>query len=161
MIGRFTALLVAALAVVGLSTTAPAQAGWNAAGAGTGKQAAMTMPTGTAPTVTMTTAVVGLGLVRTYTVTWPKTELHAGMPVTAYRVTRTSTLGVPLLSGGTCSGVTVLGLGFPTYVPADVAAVAHSCTDTSAVDLGVVRYAITPVFGNWVGTTSVWSAPLG
>jgi len=160
MIGRFTALLVAAVAVVGLSGTTPAQAAWGTAGVGAGRQAAMTMPTGSAPTVTMTTAVVGLGLVRTYTVTWPRTELHAGMPVTAYRVTRTSTLGVAVLSGGTCSGVTVLGLGFPTYVPADVAALTHSCTDTSAVDLGVVRYAITPVYGNWVGTPSVWSAPV-
>lgn len=160
MIHRLAALLVVAVAVAGLAAT-PAQASWSSAGAGAGRQVAMTMSAGNAPTVTMASAtVLGLGVVRTYTLTWPRSDVSSGTPVTGYRITRTSTLGPAVLGTGTCTGITVVGLGLPAYVPANPSASTQSCTDISTVDLGVVRYAITPVYGNWTGSPSAPSTPV-
>ena len=158
MPARLAALSVALTAVLTLHTPNAAQAAWNNTGQGQAAQSAMMMPTASAPTVTMAT---GLGLARTYTVTWPKTEVHAGVPVTGYRIARTSTLGSALLGSGSCQGVTLLGLGAPVYVPANTAAAVQACTETAVVDLGTVRYSVTPVYGRWTGPSSSWSLPVG
>lgn len=155
---RLGVLALAFLAALGLLGTAPARAAWNNTGSGPAVQSAMVMPASLTPTVTMAN---GLGLVRTYTVTWPRTEVQTGVPVTGYTITRTSTRGSAVLGLGTCQGISLLGLGAPVYVPAEAAAAMQSCTEIAVVDLGVVRYSVTPVYGRWTGSSSAWSFPVG
>lgn len=158
MTSRLGVLALALLATLGLLGAGPARAAWNNTGSGPAAQSAMVMPASLTPTVTMAS---GLGLVRTYTVTWPRTEVHSGVPVTGYKITRTSTLGGAVLGLGSCQGVSLLGLSTPVYVPANAAAAMQSCTELAVVDLGVVRYSVTPVYGRWTGTSSAWSLPVG
>ena len=153
MLARLASLLLAASAVVVLGATPPAEAAWATTGVGPAVQKAMAMPAGTTPlSVTGTSfGVVG----RSYTITWPTAWLHSGRPATGYIVSRQSSLlGLALLSGGSCAGLLTLG----RYLPADAAAATQSCTDESLVTLGTVRYSVTPVYGNWRGTPSAWTA---
>lgn len=152
MLRRIASLALLLLASWSL-TTPDATAAWTTRSAGTAAQAATTMPAGPVPTVT-TATVLGVGYV--YTLTWPTTRVHSATPVTGYRITRTSQAG-PVLGLGTCSGVTVVGLGAPAYVPVNAAAPQQSCTDIAVLPLGQVRYTVTPVYGRWTGTPSGWS----
>ncbi|MGY1986470.1 hypothetical protein ACI792_09615 [Blastococcus sp. SYSU DS0669] len=155
MLHRMGVPLLVVVAVV-LGTAAPAPATWaTRAAAGPAVVAAAVMPPGEQPTAS------GSGvLTRSFTVTW-RTSHVAGVPVTGYVVRRTSSLlGAGLVSEGTCSGVSLLGIDAPVYVPADPAAETQSCTDTSLVSLGTVSYTVTPVLERWLGTPSPWSAPV-
>ncbi|MQA33009.1 hypothetical protein [Modestobacter roseus] len=156
MRARLTALaaVVAAVlaTVLALGHATPAHAQWHTSGAGPARQAAVRMPAGPVPTVTMRVDV-RLGYV--YTLTWPTATLHDGQPVTGYVVSRDR--GGALLATGTCAGPTLLGIGLTGYAPTDPAAPTQSCTDVTLTPLGAVRYTITPVYGRWKGTASSWS----
>lgn len=157
MLRRLTSAAIALVAIALVASVAvfaagPAQAAWSSVGAGPAAQVATAMPAGPVPSVTMS---YGLGVGYVYRLTWPVSMLHAGRPVTGYRIARS--VGGALVGVGTCSGVTLAGMGAPVYVPADVSASVQSCTDTSLVALTSVRYTITPVYERWVGTASPWS----
>lgn len=154
MLARLTTAVIALVASFAVLAAGPVQAAWSSTGAGPAAQTATAMPSGPTPTVTMSYSV-GVGYV--YRLTWPVSMLHAGRPVTGYRISRS--VGGSLLGIGTCSGVTVAGLGAPVYVPSDAGAAAHTCTDISLVPLTAVRYTVTPVYEKWVGTASPWSMP--
>ncbi|NIH70312.1 hypothetical protein [Modestobacter marinus] len=154
MLARLTTAVITFVCSFAVLAAGPVQAAWSSAGAGLAAQTATAMPSGPTPTVTMSYSL-GVGYI--YRLTWPASMLHAGRPVTGYRISRS--VGGSLLGIGTCSGVTVTGLGAPIYVPSDVGADAYTCTDVSLVPLTAVRYTVTPVYEKWVGTASPWSMP--
>ena len=152
MLARPLSLLLAASAVLVLGAPPPAEAAWATTGVGQASETAMAMPSGTPP---VSVTGVSFGAVgRAYTITWPTAWLHAGRPATGYVIHRDSSLlGTALLSGGSCAGL----LTATRYLPADTMAATQSCTDESLVTLGTVRYAVTPVYGNWHGAASAWT----
>ena len=154
MLHRMGVPALVVVAVV-LGTAAPAPAAWGTTAAGPAVVAATVMPQGNQPTAS------GSGLLtRSFTVTW-RTSRLAGVPVTGSVIRRhSSLLGAGLVSGGTCSGTSLVGTDSPVYQPADKGGEQLSCTDTSLVSLGTVSYSVTPVFERWSGAPSPWSTPV-
>ena len=113
------------------------------------------MPAGdaSAPTVT----VFGVyPAARTFTVTWATARPFGGRPATGYVLTRNATLSDAAMDSGTCKGTVVHGVP-GVYVPADPGAATQTCTDSTTLNLGSVRYTVTPVWTRWVGTASAAS----
>ena len=151
----------AALAVLlpgglALSPTPKASAAWRLTSpAAPAMAAATTVAAGQAPTV----RGVNLGVLGyQFTVSWPASSMMNGQPVTGYVVTGMSSASggsASVLASGTCAGVNLLGFGVGAAVP-HIAGAIQSCTDGSLVNLGTVKYQVTPVYGNWRGTPSPW-----
>jgi hypothetical protein len=94
---------------------------------------------------------------RTFTVTWNTARPFGGRPATGYVLTRTATLSNAAMDTGTCRGVVTDGVP-GVYVPASPGAATQTCTDSTTLYLGAVRYTVTPVHGRWVGAASAASA---
>ncbi|MGX5657572.1 hypothetical protein ACWKWC_22565 [Geodermatophilus nigrescens] len=144
-------LLLAALLAGQIAASSPARAAWTIPGGGTAQAAAAAIPAPATPTVTG----AGLPLARTFTVTWSAPP-PGPVPITGYRVTRTSSLlGAGLIGQGTCTGLTVLG-GISLAQPIQSSGT-FACTDVTVGNLGLVQYTVTPVYERWIGPTSAWS----
>lgn len=160
MLHRLLTLTVAlAVLLTGSLALAPAPdaaAAWRLTSAAT---PAMAKATAIAAQRSPTVRGVDLGtLGYRYTVSWPASAMMNGQSVTGYLVTRMSPAvggGTSALAGGTCAGISILGLGAGPAVPHAASAI-QSCTDDSLVNLGAVKYQITPVYGNWRGQPSTW-----
>ncbi len=153
--------LLAVLALLVLAAGAPgplpeAAAAWAVPGAGPATGAATVMPAGSpvAPTVSATGVYPAA---RTFTVTWNTARPFGGRPATGYVLTRTATLSNAAMDTGTCRGVVTDGVP-GVYVPASPGAATQTCTDSTTLYLGAVRYTVTPVHGRWVGAASAASA---
>ena len=122
------------VATIFLLTAPVAAAGWVVPSTAGGRGRALIMPSGQAASASVTG--------RNVTVTWTKSTLPNGTDVQDYQVTRynasSGASSSPLTS---CSG-NVTGL---------------TCTETGAPS-GSWKYAITPRWNNWVGTTGPQSA---
>jgi hypothetical protein len=141
-----------ALAVGPLGPPPEASAAWAVAGGAVLSGQAASMPAGstTAPWVT---AAGIYPAVRTFTVTWPTARPYGGRPATGYVLKRTATLSNAPMDTGSCTGAVSDGVS-GVYVPADPGAATQTCTDSTTLNLGSVRYTVAPVWGRWVGAPS-------
>lgn len=153
---RLLAVLALLLLAAGpLGTPPQAAAAWGTSGAAvlTGQAARMPVASPAAPTV----GVAGVyPAARTFTVTWTTAWPYGGRPATGYVLTRTATLSNAAMDTGSCKGEVVQGVP-GVYVPATPRAATQTCTDTTTLNLGSVRYTVTPVHGRWVGNASAAS----
>jgi hypothetical protein len=126
-------LLAGAIGALVALAPGVALAAWTGHGSGTGAVKADSMPTGSAPSVSVTG--------RNVTVSWSASTI-GGMAVAGYTVRRydAGTLSLQTIGAG-CSG----------------AIAALTCTE-AAVPPGSWRYTITPNQGQWIGTEGAKSA---
>jgi hypothetical protein len=157
---RRSSVLLAVLLVclVMVVDAGPAAAGWSVTGTGPARSTARSMPTIAAPTVAKSTASSGI----VYTVQWSAAGVGTGQPVVGYLVRRTIFPGTAQaryenIASGTCAGTTY-GSWSQVYLPASPTTGAQSCTDPEGYAKGQVTYNVTPVYQQWIGTTSPESA---
>ncbi|MDQ4145214.1 MAG: hypothetical protein M3198_16035 [Actinomycetota bacterium] len=122
--------VVALVAILGCALAAPASASWGLRSTGSGFGKAAVMPSGVAPS----TSVTG----RKVTVTWRESSLPGGGGVQNYRVRRYSASSGVVQNVNSSCDANVDGL---------------SCTE-AGVPAGSWAYTVTPREGNWVGTES-------
>ncbi|SDN45456.1 hypothetical protein SAMN05660642_04872 [Geodermatophilus siccatus] len=144
--------LLPALAAGPLGPPPEASAAWAVAGEAVLPGQAARMPAGSTTAPSVTAAGVHPA-VRTFTVTWPTVRPFGGRPATGYVLERTATLSNAPMDTGSCTGAVSDGV----YVPADPGAATQTCTDSTTLNLGSVRYTVAPVRGRWVGTPSTAS----
>jgi hypothetical protein len=123
-----TAVIIAAAA-----QPAAAIATWAHTGSGSPSAKAVSMPTGSTPTASVSN--------RSVTVSWSASTMPGGGAVSGYTVKRYDTNGNLQTIGSGCSG----------------AVSALTCTETS-VPSGSWRYTVTPTKNNWVGGESSQSS---
>ena len=152
---RAVGTVVVAVAVAAATCPQPVAAAWSVPPSqGPAGSAAAALDVQATPVV----GAAGLSATRTFTVTWADAP-PGPVPVTGYVVSRTSSLlGAGLVSSGTCTGTTLAGVVGVVRPP--LSGGTRSCTDVALVQLGVVRYAVTPVYERWVGPRSDWSNPV-
>jgi hypothetical protein len=122
------AVAIATSLVVG--PTSAALAAWSLPGSGFGAAAAATMPSGTAPTASVSA--------RSVTLNWTAANMSNSTAVAGYVVNRYSTInGTKATVGSGCSGVIA----------------ATTCTELN-VPAGTWYYTETPVQLSWTGTES-------
>ena len=124
---RLSRSILVTFVVAALTCVGPAAlAAWNKSGNGQGEAKATSMPSGNAPTGTVSN--------RTLTVTWTAVTMPGGIPVDGYKVFRYNAGGTAFPVTGSCTG-TVAGL---------------ACTET-AMAPGDWRYTVAPVYRLWQG----------
>ena len=124
---RLSRSILVTFVVAALTCVGPAAlAAWNKSGNGQGEAKATSMPSGNAPTGTVSN--------RTLTVTWTAVTMPGGIPVDGYKVFRYNAGGTAFPVTGSCTG-TVAGL---------------TCTET-AMAPGDWRYTVAPVYRLWQG----------
>jgi len=124
---RLSRSILVTFVVAALTCVGPAAlAAWNKSGNGQGEAKATSMPSGNAPTGTVSN--------RTLTVTWTAVTMPGGIPVDGYKVFRYNAGGTAFPVTGSCTG-TVAGL---------------TCTET-AMAPGAWRYTVAPVYKLWQG----------
>jgi hypothetical protein len=124
---RLSRSILVTFVVAALTCVGPAAlAAWNKSGNGQGEAKATSMPSGNAPSASVSN--------RTVTVTWTAVTMPGGIPVDGYKVFRYNAGGTAVPVTGSCTG-TVAGL---------------TCTET-AMAPGVWRYAVAPVYKLWQG----------
>lgn len=146
--GRWVALTVAVL-LGGLPP--PASAEWLVTGTGPVSTSAGQLPGAPVPTLSETTKQGS----RQVTLTWPAPA--SGVPLTGWRVSRTGGTGE---LAGSCQGSTTW-LGQTGVLPVESPSAQMTCTDVVELGSGVLRYAVTPLSGAWVGAASAWTSPSG
>ena len=124
--------LVIVLTLALAAGPSPAWGAWGGPGTGTGYGGAVSMPTGSTPTPSITGRNVG--------VSWAQSVLPDTTPVNAYVIKRYDTFGVAQTIGSSCSG-NVSGL---------------TCTE-AATPPGVWTYTVTPKHHQWFGSESAAS----
>jgi hypothetical protein len=115
------------MAIAAAANPAAATAAWTHSGTGAPTAKAVSMPTGSTPTASVSN--------RSVAVSWSASTMPGGGAVSGYVVKRYDTNGNAQTIGSGCSG-TIAAL---------------TCTETS-VPGGTWRYTVTPVKDNWVGT---------
>jgi hypothetical protein len=114
------------MAIAAAANPAAATAAWTHSGIGAPTAKAVSMPTGSTPTASVSN--------RSVAVSWSASTMPGGGAVSGYVVKRYDTNGNVQTIGSGCSG-TIAAL---------------TCTETS-VPGGTWRYTVTPVRGNWTG----------
>lgn len=113
-------------AIAAAANPAAATAAWTHSGSGTPTAKAVSMPTGSTPTASVSN--------RSVTVSWSASTMPGGGAVSGYVVKRYDTGGNAQTIGSGCSG-TIAAL---------------TCTETS-VPGGTWKYTVTPLKANWMG----------
>jgi hypothetical protein len=124
---RLSRSILVTFVVAALTCVGPAAlAAWNKSGNGQGEAKATSMPSGNAPSGSVSN--------RTVTVSWTAVTMPGGTPVDGYKVFRYNAGGTAFPVTGGCTG-TVAGL---------------TCTET-AMAPGDWRYTVAPVYKLWQG----------
>src|SRR5829696_5117201 len=130
--------ILALIAALPLGGPVPAEAHWQAGGAGSGQAPVATLPAGNAPSFSAS--------LDTVTVQWPQSEFErsalGGYAGGGYVIRRYAPAGGPAVTpNGGCSA-TIGGAGTTL-----------SCQETG-VPSGPWKYTVTPVLGSWTGAES-------
>lgn len=130
--GKHRAAIVISVALALVTIAGPASAAWKALGGGASAVKAANMPSGAAPTVSVSGRNVSL--------TWAVRAFPDGKPLNGYTIKRYDNGAVVQTVESGCAGT--------------IATV--SCTE-AAVPPGTWRYSVTPLHGNWIGSESPFS----